>query len=242
MTAKKEEGALLERTYTIPLRPAFRFAPRYKKTKKAVKAVRLFLEKHMKAREVKLGQYLNEFLWKNGIKNPPPRVTVTAVKDAEGIVRAELEGKTYKESVKPIIKEEEPETLKEKMEQAIGGKKKTETEAKPAEEKSSEEKSAEEKPAQEEKELEKGPAKTTKKAEAEHRATAEKDATADKEQGQEQGPEKLERAQKKVLEMKGERKTSATQSEKEPEKKAEPGEKSAGQTPAEKREEKRKES
>jgi len=113
--AEKETRQDETRSYTIPLRHAFRHAARYKKTNKAVRAVREFLKKHMKSDDVRLGQHLNAFLWARGIKHPPPRVTVTAVKDAEGVVRAALEGKAFVESVKPIPKEEDEGTLKEKL-------------------------------------------------------------------------------------------------------------------------------
>ncbi|MBR9693136.1 hypothetical protein GOV07_04390 [Candidatus Woesearchaeota archaeon] len=118
-----DDTKTLERIYTIPLRSSFRKAPRYKKTNRAVKAVQIFLKKHMKSEDVRMGQHLNLLLWQNGIKNPPPRVTVKAVKDEEGVVRAELEGKAWKESVKPMAKEEEPSTLKDKLTSTLGGKK-----------------------------------------------------------------------------------------------------------------------
>lgn len=123
MAEKKESKSTLERVYTIPLRSAFRNAASHRKTNKAVKALREFLMKHMKSEDVRLGQHLNQFLWKHGIKNPPARVTVKAIKDEDGVVRAELEGKMFKESVRPIAKEEEPSSLKEKLVDKLGGKK-----------------------------------------------------------------------------------------------------------------------
>ncbi len=150
MAEKKTETAALERTYTIPLRAAFRNAPRIRKTNRAVKAVHAFLVRHMKSEDVKLGQHLNEFLWGRGIRNPPPRVTVTAVKDAEGVVRAELAGKAFKESVKPIAKEEAPETLKDKLTSTLGSKKDDEKAEKPAKPKKAAEEAKPEIPAEQE--------------------------------------------------------------------------------------------
>lgn len=121
MAEKKKEKAMLERIYTIPLRAGFRNVASYRKTNKAVKTLQEFLKKHMKSEDVRLGQHLNNFLWKHGIKNPPPRVTVKAQKDEEGVVRAELEGKDYKESVKPIPREEEG-GIKDKLVDKIAGK------------------------------------------------------------------------------------------------------------------------
>jgi len=123
MAEKKEE--IMERVYTVPLRKSFINAPPYRKSQKAVKALREFLAKHMKSVDVRLGQHVNEYIWQHGIKNPPPRVTVKVVKDGEGVVRAELEGKEYKESVKALPKEEQ-ESLKEKITSKLGAKEKAE--------------------------------------------------------------------------------------------------------------------
>jgi hypothetical protein len=80
----------------------------------------------MKSEDVRLGQHVNEYLWSRGIKNPPPRVKVRAVKDSEGVVRAELEGKPFKESVRPTLKEEKPGTLKERLTGRLGRKERAE--------------------------------------------------------------------------------------------------------------------
>ena len=106
--------AKIERTYNIPLRREWLNAPSYKRAKKAMAAVRSFLQKHMKSDNVKLGGHLNRHVWKRGIKHPPHHVKVTAIKDDEGIVRAELFGHKIEEK-----KKEEPkgklEGLKEKL-------------------------------------------------------------------------------------------------------------------------------
>lgn len=82
----------LERTYNIPLRKEFMKAPKYKRTNKAVIAVREFLARHMKSDTIIIGSYLNSKLWERGIRRPPHHVKVTAVKDGEGVVTAELVG------------------------------------------------------------------------------------------------------------------------------------------------------
>lgn len=95
MADKKEIPKIeKEREYIIPIREKIRVAPRYKKTNKAVKAVKEFLAKHMKIRDrdltkIRLDPYLNEFLWGRGIRNPPHKVKVKAIKKGE-IVTAEL--------------------------------------------------------------------------------------------------------------------------------------------------------
>ncbi len=125
--------AKLERTYNVPLRKEWLKAPKYRRSKKAVKAVREFLAKHMKAdiSEVKLGKHLNEEVWKHGIKNPPHHIRVNAVKEEGGKVFAELVGHKIEEMVA-----EKGKKKKEKIEKPKAPKeeeKKPET--KPAEKK-----------------------------------------------------------------------------------------------------------
>ncbi|MBR9675459.1 hypothetical protein GOV05_00430 [Candidatus Woesearchaeota archaeon] len=83
---------VLKRTYNIPLRREFQKVPMYKRSKRAVGEVIIFLKKHMKSDIVKVGKNLNEHIWKRGIKNPPHQVEVIAIKDDEGVVKAELVG------------------------------------------------------------------------------------------------------------------------------------------------------
>jgi len=89
--AEKEK---LEREYVIPLRNKWKRVPRYKRANKAVKAIKEFLAKHMKIRDrdlskVKIDMYLNEEIWFRGIKKPPSRIKVKAVKE-DDVVKAEL--------------------------------------------------------------------------------------------------------------------------------------------------------
>ena len=118
--------AVIERTYTIPLRKEWLKVPKYKRAKKAVKAVKQFLKKHLKVHreirldhtDIKLGRYLNLELWHHGIRNPPSRIKITVQKDDKGIVRAELFGK-------PIVvekKEEAKKGLAEKIKEKVTGK------------------------------------------------------------------------------------------------------------------------
>lgn len=90
--AKKEEKqkTVLERVYNVPLRKEFQKAPPYRRAKKAVTALHEFIARHMKSEEVIIGRYANQFLWKNGIKNPPHHIKVTTAKDDKGRVIVEL--------------------------------------------------------------------------------------------------------------------------------------------------------
>jgi len=139
--AKKEKKpkTVLERVYNVPLRKEYQKAPKWRRTKKAVKALREFIAKHMKSEEVKIGKYLNLELWKHGIKNPPHHIKVKASKDEKGKVSVELaelpkeaileKEKAEKEAKKKEKKKEEkkPEETKkeEKVEEKAEEKKET---------------------------------------------------------------------------------------------------------------------
>jgi large subunit ribosomal protein L31e len=93
--AKKDAKPVivLDRTYNIPLRKEFLKVPKYKRSKKAVTALRKFLKRHMKSDNIRIGRFANEIIWQHGIRNPPHHVQVHAVKDDKGVVTAELVGK-----------------------------------------------------------------------------------------------------------------------------------------------------
>jgi len=108
--------AILERTYIIPMRKNLIKRAKYKRAKRAANIVREFLEKHMKSSDVKIGQMINRELWKRGIKNPPGKIKVVAIKDDKGVVKAELFGHKYVDKVKvEKVEKSKLEQLKEKM-------------------------------------------------------------------------------------------------------------------------------
>ena len=111
--AKKEEAPkiVLERNYNIPLRIATLKSPYYKKAKKAISTVKIFISKHMKTKEVRIGQFLNLKIWEHGMRNPPNLVKVTATKDDKGVVFVELVG-----APKPAPKVEEKKSTGKKSE------------------------------------------------------------------------------------------------------------------------------
>jgi large subunit ribosomal protein L31e len=131
MATKLDPKITLERTYNIPLRKEFMKVPRWRRTKKAVNALRQFLEKHMKSEDVKLSKQLNQHVWKNGIRNPPHHVKVNVSKDDTGMVRAELFGakppKEPKKKGKETKKKSAPESKKETP---VAKEEKTKTEVK----------------------------------------------------------------------------------------------------------------
>ena len=131
-----EAKSKTKRTYVIPLRKEIQKVPNYKRTSKAVKAVRAFAMKHMKSENVKIGKYLNLELHSRGRKNPPHKVNVDMVKE-EDVVKVELVGAPVEE------KKEEKKGLKDKILGGRGEKKDWEKEKKKEEEVKEEEKALE---------------------------------------------------------------------------------------------------
>jgi large subunit ribosomal protein L31e len=80
-----------EQVYTIPLRNA-KHAPRWERSKKAVKVVFKYLEQHTKTdRElIRIDPKISEKLWERGSEKPPRKIRVKAMKFENGIVEAEL--------------------------------------------------------------------------------------------------------------------------------------------------------
>lgn len=143
----------LEREYNIPLRKEWLKVPRYRRAKKAIKAIREFLARHMRAdfEKIKVGKWLNKDIWKYGIKRPPHHIKVKAIKDDEGIVKVEL-AQLPKEALEEAKKEEEK---KEKGKEKKAEKKKEEEIEKEKKEKEEAEKEEEEEEEKEKKEKEK---------------------------------------------------------------------------------------
>ena len=148
----------IEREYIIPVRKQVNVVPRYKKTNKAIKTIKEFLARHMKVRDrdlkkIKLDRFLNEAVWARGIRKPPMKIKVRAVKEGD-IVRAYLvdmpdklkykklrEEKIEKASVDAIQKKK---TLMEKAKEVATG---TAPAAKPEEQTEEEKKEEKEKAA-----------------------------------------------------------------------------------------------
>lgn len=81
----------IERIVVIPLRKT-KQAPRTKRAARAIKEIREYITRHMKVDEehVWIDASLNEKVWENGIRNPPSKVTVKAVKFDDGLVEVSL--------------------------------------------------------------------------------------------------------------------------------------------------------
>ncbi len=116
-----EPKQLLEREYIVPLRRAWLKVPKYKRTNKAVKALKEFIAKHMKVydrdlRKIKIDIILNNELRFRGMKKPPAKIKVKAIKFDNGIVRVELV--EIPEHIKfARLREKKPEVKKSKEEE-----------------------------------------------------------------------------------------------------------------------------
>jgi len=134
MAGTKTPTDKIEKEYIIPLRRKWIKTSRYRRANKAIKTIKEFLARHMKVRDrdlnkIKLDKYLNEFVWFRGIRKPPIKVKVRAIKEGE-IIKAELaempealkfkkarfekrENKAAKDLNKEKKKVEEPEKITE---------------------------------------------------------------------------------------------------------------------------------
>jgi len=150
-----------EKIFNIPLRDAFE-RPRTRRAKIATDIVRNFLVRHMKSENIKIGNSINQEIWKRGIQKPPRKIRIHALKE-ENTVYAELLGveiktpskeelkkkeekkKEKKEKIKEERKERRKRTIQEEIEEEVKGKPKEMPEEEKKEEKPKEEPKKEEK-------------------------------------------------------------------------------------------------
>ena len=124
---RKDDLVGIEREYIIPLREKCRVVPRYKKTPKAIRTVKEFLVKHMKIydkdlRKIKIDGYLNEYLWFRGIRSPPHKIKVKAIKEiTDGKESVKVELVDYPDKLK--FKKLRAEKLDKKSQEAVSKKK-----------------------------------------------------------------------------------------------------------------------
>ncbi len=81
--------AVVERIYTVPLGRACT-GDRRRRAARAVRLLREFIKRHMKAEVVIIGNDVNEEIWRRGIEKPPRKIRVRAEKDSEGKVTVTL--------------------------------------------------------------------------------------------------------------------------------------------------------
>ncbi|MCD7781588.1 MAG: 50S ribosomal protein L31e [Methanosphaera sp.] len=78
----------MERIYTIPLRDVKR-VPRTKRSPRAMRYIREFITKHMKAEDVIIDTSVNEKIWERGLEKIPSKIKVKAVEE-DGTVEVTL--------------------------------------------------------------------------------------------------------------------------------------------------------
>ena len=87
---EEEEEIIDERIYTVPLRRAYWTGSRKKRSNRAVRILRKFVERHMKPEEIVIQPEVNEQIWSRGIQKPPRRIRIRATKNDENLVRVYL--------------------------------------------------------------------------------------------------------------------------------------------------------
>jgi large subunit ribosomal protein L31e len=127
--------ANLERIYTIPLAEAYE-AVRNKRGKRAIKIIREFALRHMKADETRISEGVNSAILRDSIQKPPRRIKVRIVKGEDNLARVWLIGE--EEKIKEALdKKKKDEEAKKKQEEekkkADEAKKKAASEKKEAE-------------------------------------------------------------------------------------------------------------
>jgi large subunit ribosomal protein L31e len=84
-----EKKIVLERVYTVPLKDARYVAPN-RRASKAIRILKKFIERHLKAGSIVILPEVNEKIWERGIKKPPRKIRVKASKDEDGLVEVAL--------------------------------------------------------------------------------------------------------------------------------------------------------
>ena len=87
---EEEEEIIDERIYTVPLRRAYWTGSRLRRSNRAVRILRKFIERHMKPEELLIQPEVNERIWNRGIQKPPRRIRIRATKNADNLVRVYL--------------------------------------------------------------------------------------------------------------------------------------------------------
>jgi len=141
-----EEKKTEEREYIIPLRKEWRKVANYRRTGRAVKAIKQFIAKHMRVPDrdvskVKLDIYLNQEVWFRGRKKPPAKIKVRVKKEGENFVvqlaelPAELKFKKLKDLKKHMAAAKEEKGVVKKPEEKKEEKKEEKSEGEKSEEK-----------------------------------------------------------------------------------------------------------
>jgi len=88
MSESSEESIIEERIYTVPFSKLVygRKIPRKRRTPRAMRHLRSFIQRHLRCESIILTAEVNEFMWTRGIQHPPRRIRIRAVKTEDDIV------------------------------------------------------------------------------------------------------------------------------------------------------------
>lgn len=120
--------ANLERIYTIPLADAYEYV-RTKRARRAVKLIREFAIRHMKAGDAKISEGVNAAVLRNGMQKPPRRIKVRIVKNEESVAKIWLVGEEEKIKENAKKKEEAKKAAEKKLSESAPKKEEAKKEA-----------------------------------------------------------------------------------------------------------------
>ena len=77
---KKKEIKIIEKKFKIPLKSVYS-APRQKRARRAITAIKRFMAKHVRARpeDVLISTKVNEYIWSRGREHPPKFVEIKII-------------------------------------------------------------------------------------------------------------------------------------------------------------------
>jgi large subunit ribosomal protein L31e len=78
-----------EKVFKIPLDRAW-IAPIKRRTPRAVRLLRAFLQRHMKPEMIVISREVNEAIWRRGIEGAPRHIMIRAIKDRDNVVTVTL--------------------------------------------------------------------------------------------------------------------------------------------------------
>lgn len=87
----------LNRIHIVPLSRAYE-APPYRRAKVAIRLIKDFAKRHMKASEVKISKEVNLKVWERGMRHPPRKLKLEMVRDEDGIVEVKVPSQEEKVS------------------------------------------------------------------------------------------------------------------------------------------------
>jgi|YelNatPaOPRAMG01_1025707.scaffolds.fasta_scaffold120573_3 large subunit ribosomal protein L31e len=83
--AEKKNVLTIDKVYLIPLGKEIKKAPRIKKAKRAITAIRDYVRKHTKVEDVKISQKVNKYILSRNVKKPPKKIKVKVFGDENSV-------------------------------------------------------------------------------------------------------------------------------------------------------------